>query len=110
MRAPDLYCPCCEQHRAPELLEADGVCSLCKIVLDAEMSALADARRDETIAHQEDTATVARAYGPRTGHDFAPPAVPLTCGCGQLAVVQRGDLALCGDHLNTAAPPGRTAA
>lgn len=99
-RIPDLYCPCCEQHRAPELIEGDGACSLCKIVLDAEM---ADARRDATIAHREDTAAVARAYGLHAGHDFAPPAVPLTCGCGQPAVVQRGGVALCGAHLKRTA-------
>lgn len=108
MSARDLYCPVCHEWRDPTLMESDA-CSLCKIVLDAEMAAVADARRDATIAHREDTAAVARAYGPHAGHDFAPPAVPLTCGCGQPAIAQRGGVALCGAHLTTPAPE-RTAA
>lgn len=114
MSARDLYCPVCHEWRDPTLMESDA-CSLCKIALDAEMAAV------------EDTAAVARAYGenaderthcelvlppwPPLGgpRDFAPPAVPLTCGCGQPAIAQRGGVALCGAHLTTPAPE-RTAA
>lgn len=95
----DLYCPCCEQHRAPELIEGDGVCSLCKIALAAERAAVADAHRDGAVAHTEESALLARAYGPRAGHDFAPPAVPLPCACGKPALVQRGGVPFCADHL-----------
>lgn len=100
MSARDLFCLVCREWRAPHLMESDA-CSLCKIALDAEMSALADARRDAAVAHMEDTATLARAYGPRTGHDFAPPALPLLCACGTPAVVQRGGVPLCVEHLAT---------